>query len=151
MDSSLHVKAAKTDSKVSSQPARDELGRNFSLLELKMEVYTTRLKELEWEREQLILDREKEKIVKTQKRENCEEKRDQIPNKKAEKDDIEGTRKEVSPDDKDKLVKEKKPKIIEKVRSKLPDKRRDKVKDRRSTSSSISKHANSALDTLCIY
>jgi len=153
MDSSLHVKAAKTESKVCSpsQPARDELGRNFSLLELKMEVYTTRLKELEWEREQLILDREKEKIVKTEKRENCEEKRDQIPNKKPEKDVIEETRKEVSPDDKDKLVKEKKPKIIEKVRSKLPDKKRDKVKDRRSTSSSISKHANSSLDTLCIY
>merc|ERR1712083_244731 len=153
MDASLHVKAAKTDSKVCSpsQPARDELGRNFSLLELKMEVYTTRLKELEWEREQLILDREKEKIVKTQKRENCEEKRDQIPNKTPEKDVIEGTRKEVGPDDKDKLVKEKKPKIIEKVRSKLPDKRRDKGKDRRSTSSSISKHANSSLDTLCIY
>jgi len=32
--------------------------RNFSLLELKMEVYTTRLKELEWEREQLRKERE---------------------------------------------------------------------------------------------
>ena len=40
---------------------RDELGRNFSLLELKMEVYVTRLRELEWEREQLLADR-KEKL-----------------------------------------------------------------------------------------
>ena len=34
------------------------MARNFSLLELKMEVYTTRLKELEWEREQLRKERE---------------------------------------------------------------------------------------------
>eukprot|EP00088_Acartia_fossae_P009377 TRINITY_DN14535_c0_g1_i2.p1 TRINITY_DN14535_c0_g1~~TRINITY_DN14535_c0_g1_i2.p1 ORF type:complete len:204 (-),score=23.92 TRINITY_DN14535_c0_g1_i2:115-726(-) len=40
---------------------REDLGRNFSLLELKMEVYVTRLRELEWEREQLLADR-KEKL-----------------------------------------------------------------------------------------
>ena len=34
------------------------LARKFSLLELKMEVYTTRLKELEWERDQLRKERE---------------------------------------------------------------------------------------------
>jgi len=33
------------------------MARNFSLLELKMEVFTTRLKELEWEREQLRKER----------------------------------------------------------------------------------------------
>ena len=114
-----------------------------------MEVYTTRLKELEWEREQLILDREKEKIVKPEKREKtCEEQRDYIPDKKTEKDVFEGTRKGNGPDVKDKLVKEKKPKIIENGKSKLPEKRRDKV---RSTSSSVNKHSNSSLDTLCIY
>jgi len=34
------------------------MARNISLLELKMEVFTTRLKELEWEREQLRKERE---------------------------------------------------------------------------------------------
>ena len=43
-----------------------------------MEVYTTRLKELEWEREQLILDREKEKIVKPEKREKTSRVDDQF-------------------------------------------------------------------------
>jgi hypothetical protein len=38
------------------------MARNFSLLELKMEVYTTRLKELEWEREQLRKEREVVKV-----------------------------------------------------------------------------------------
>ena len=38
------------------------MARNFSLLELKMEVYTTRLKELEWEREQLRKEREVFKV-----------------------------------------------------------------------------------------
>ena len=33
------------------------MARNFSLLELRMEVFTTRLKELEWEREQLRNER----------------------------------------------------------------------------------------------
>merc|ERR1719282_1852618 len=64
-----HGKAAHIKATNPSQPARDELGRNFSLLELKMEVYTTRLRELEEEREQLILDREKEKINTHEKRE----------------------------------------------------------------------------------
>jgi len=64
-----HGKAAHIKATNPPQPARDELGRNFSLLELKMEVYTTRLRELEEEREQLILDREKEKINTNEKRE----------------------------------------------------------------------------------
>jgi len=38
-------------------PDSGVMARNFSLLELKMEVFTTRLKELEWEREQLRIER----------------------------------------------------------------------------------------------
>ena len=34
------------------------MSRSFSMLELKMEVFTTRLKELEWERELLRKERE---------------------------------------------------------------------------------------------
>jgi len=57
---------AKQDSSSSSQRSKhwnedDDAGamaRNISLLELKMEVFTTRLKELEWEREQLRKERE---------------------------------------------------------------------------------------------
>jgi len=41
-----------------SDEGSSAMARNFSLLELKMEVYTTRLKELEWEREQLRKERE---------------------------------------------------------------------------------------------
>jgi len=39
------------------EPDSGVMARNFSLLELKMEVFTTRLKELEWEREQLRIER----------------------------------------------------------------------------------------------
>jgi len=41
----------------SSQGDSSAMARNFSLLELRMEVFTTRLKELEWEREQLRNER----------------------------------------------------------------------------------------------
>jgi len=46
-----------SDSNLSDEGS-SAMARNFSLLELKMEVYTTRLKELEWEREQLRKERE---------------------------------------------------------------------------------------------
>ena len=130
-----------------------------------MEVYTTRLRELEEEREQLILDREKEKIIANQKREkelildrekgkvNANQKREKVGDvavNMPEKEGFEGSGKVKDQDVKDNLVKEKKPKIIEK--EKLIHKRREKKdKERKSSSSSVSKHSNSSSDTLCIY
>jgi len=59
---SLMLKPKKDDLETSSsysgiEPDSGVMARNFSLLELKMEVFTTRLKELEWEREQLRIER----------------------------------------------------------------------------------------------
>merc|ERR1711872_348640 len=68
---------AKQDSSSSSQRSKhcvneeDDAGamaRNISLLELKMEVFTTRLKELEWEREQLRKERESFPEISSKKR-----------------------------------------------------------------------------------
>merc|ERR1712112_201472 len=98
------------------------------------------------EREQLILDRNKEKINANQKREKVGDVAVNMP----EKEGFEGFRKVNDQDVKDNLVKEKKQKIIEK--EKLIDKRREKKeKERKSSSSSVSKHSNSSSDTLCIY
>jgi len=64
MGSSKHGESSSSSSSASivSHEGSSAMARNFSLLELKMEVYTTRLKELEWEREQLRKEREVFKV-----------------------------------------------------------------------------------------
>jgi len=58
----LILNQEKNTYETSTPPSEEDdtgaMARNISLLELKMEVFTTRLKELEWEREQLRKERE---------------------------------------------------------------------------------------------
>ena len=56
--SSLVINECNVNETAQSEKDGSALARKFSLLELKMEVYTTKLKELEWEREQLRKERE---------------------------------------------------------------------------------------------